>query len=40
MGRQEFLKFLKKIDKNVPSGLDIYLVCDNYGAHRTPVIQD
>jgi transposase len=37
---QEFLKFLKKIDKNVPSGLDVHLVCDNYGTHKTPAIQD
>jgi transposase len=37
---QEFLKFLKKIDKNVPSGLDVHLVCDNYGTHKTPVVQD
>jgi transposase len=37
---QEFLKFLKKTDKNVPAGLDIHLVCDNYGTHKTPEIQD
>ena len=37
---QEFLKFLKKIDKSVPSGLDVHLVCDNYGTHKTPEIQD
>jgi transposase len=37
---QEFLKFLKRIDKNVPAGLDVHLVCDNYGTHKTPVIQD
>jgi transposase len=37
---QEFLKFLKKIDKNVPAGLDIHIVCDNYGTHKTPEIQD
>jgi transposase len=37
---QEFLKFLKKIDKNVPAGLDVHLVCDNYGTHKTPVIQE
>ena len=36
---QEFLKFLKKIDKNVPPGLDVHLVCDNYGTHKTPQIQ-
>jgi transposase len=37
---QEFLKFLKRIDKNVPAGLDVHLVCDNYGTHKTPVIQE
>jgi transposase len=37
---QEFLKFLKRIDKNVPSGLDVHLVCDNYGTRKTPAIQD
>jgi len=31
---QEFLRFLQKIDKNVPAGLDVHLVCDNYGTHR------
>jgi len=36
---QEFLAFLKKIDKNVPAELDVHLVCDNYGTHKTPVIQ-
>jgi transposase len=36
---QEFLKFLKRIDKNVPAGLDVHLVCDNYGTHKTPAIQ-
>ncbi len=37
---QEFLKFLKRIDKNVPADLDVHLVCDNYGTHKTPAIQD
>jgi transposase len=37
---QEFLKFLKRIDKNVPAVLDVHLVCDNYGTHKTPAIQD
>ena len=26
----EFKKFLTKIDAEVPDGLDIHLVCDNY----------
>jgi transposase len=36
---QEFLAFLKKIDKNVPAELDVHVVCDNYGTHKTPAIQ-
>jgi len=36
---QEFLAFLKKIDKNVPDELDVHLVCDNYGTHKTPAVQ-
>lgn len=35
----EFRKFLITIDKTVPAELDIYLVCDNYGTHKTPTIQ-
>jgi transposase len=37
---QEFLKFLKAIDKNVPASLDVHLVCDNYATHKTPAIRD
>jgi transposase len=36
---QEYLKFLKKIDKNVPAGLDVHIVCDNYGTHKTPAVR-
>jgi transposase len=36
---QEFLKFLRKIDKNVPAELDVHLVCDNYGTHKTPEVR-
>ena len=35
----EFLKFLRTIDANVPSDLDIHLVMDNYGTHKTPAIK-
>jgi transposase len=34
-----FKKFLVTIDKTVPEGLDIHLVCDNYGTHKTPAIK-
>jgi transposase/DNA-binding CsgD family transcriptional regulator len=36
---QEFLKFLKTIDRNVPAGLDAHLICDNYQTHKTPEIK-
>jgi transposase len=35
----EFKKFLVAIDKAVPAGLDVHVVCDNYGTHKTPEIQ-
>jgi transposase len=35
----EFKKFLITIDKSVPAELDVYLVCDNYGTHKTPAIR-
>src|ERR671924_951783 len=36
---QEFLKFLRTIDRTVPAELDVHLVCDNYGTHKTPQIK-
>lgn len=34
----EFKKFLAKIDKNVPSELDVHVICDNYATHKTDEI--
>jgi transposase len=36
---QEFLRFLKTIDRAVPAELELHLVCDNYATHKTPVIK-
>jgi transposase len=36
---QEFLKFLKLIDKAVPKDLDLHLVLDNYATHKTPATR-
>ena len=33
---QEFLSFLKHIDKNVPPTLHVHIVADNYGSHKHP----
>ena len=31
---EEFLKFLRKIDRDVPQGLQVHLICDNYATHK------
>jgi transposase len=36
---QEFLRFLRAIDRNVPAELDVPLICDNYQTHKTPEIK-
>ena len=35
----EFLKFLRKIDREVPKGLDIHMILDNYGTHNHPNVK-
>jgi len=35
----EFLKFLRTIDKQVPKGLEIHMILDNYGTHKHPNVQ-
>jgi transposase len=36
---KEFLAFLRTIDANVPAELDVHLVMDNYGTHKTPSVK-
>ncbi len=36
---REFLAFLRTIDTNVPPKLDVHLVMDNYGTHKTPSVK-
>ena len=36
---KEFRKFLDTIDAAMPADLDIHLICDNYGTHKTPAIS-
>jgi len=35
----EFLQFLRTIDAQVPAELDVHLVMDNYGTHKTPAVR-
>src|ERR1700758_4040477 len=34
---QEFRRFLDVIEANVPAELDVHIVLDNYGTHKTEV---
>ena len=35
----EFRKFLERIDDQVPAELEVHLILDNYGTHKTPLIH-
>lgn len=35
----EFRKFLDTIEKTVPPELDVHMILDNYGTHKTPMIR-
>src|SRR6266705_3189034 len=36
---QEFLKFLRLLDREFPGKRELHLVLDNYGTHKTPEVQ-
>ncbi len=36
---QEFLRFLHDIDANLPGGLEVHLVMDNYGTHKVNKVR-
>ena len=36
---QEFIAFLRTIDRNTPPDLDLHLVLDNLSAHKTPEVK-
>ena len=36
---REFIAFLERIDGQVPSGLDVHLVVDNYATHKTDAVE-
>ena len=35
----EFKRFLERIEKEVPAELDVHLILDNYGTHKTALIK-
>jgi transposase len=36
---QEFLRFLKRIDQQTPTELDLHLILDNYATHKHPAVR-
>jgi transposase len=36
---QEWLRFLKRIDRQTPKGLDLHLIVDNYATHKHPEVR-
>ena len=36
---EEFLKFLRTIDREVPKGLAVHLILDNYATHKHPKVK-
>ena len=36
---QEFLAFLRTVDAKVPTELEVHLILDNYGTHKTPSVK-
>ena len=36
---EEFLAFLKKIDRETPAGLDLHLIVDNYATHKHKAVE-
>ena len=35
---EEFLKFLRMIERQTPKGLQVHLICDNYATHKHPAV--
>ncbi|MCC3774492.1 IS630 family transposase [Streptomyces sp. UNOB3_S3] len=35
----EFRKFLSKLDREIPAGLNVHLICDNYVTHKTESVR-
>src|ERR1043166_2332944 len=36
---QEWIQFLKTIDREVPADLEVHLILDNYATHKTPQVE-
>jgi len=37
---EEFLKFLREVDRKTPTGMDLHLIVDNYATHKHPKVKN
>jgi len=35
----DFVAFLNRVNRNVPTDLDVHVILDNISAHKTPTVQ-
>src|SRR5207249_9581041 len=36
---QEFLRFMRRVDRDTPVDLDVHCIIDNYSTHKHPAVQ-
>jgi len=36
---EEFLKFLRQVDRDTPEGMNLHLIVDNYSTHKHPKVK-
>lgn len=36
---QEFLRFLNQVDRDTPPDVELHLIVDNYGTHKSPMVK-
>jgi transposase len=36
---EEWMRFLRRVDRQTPKEKELHLVCDNYGTHKHPEVQ-
>src|SRR3989304_3603840 len=37
---EEWMRFLRRVDRQTPKEKELHLVCDNYGTHKHPEVQE
>lgn len=37
--RDEFLRFMRRVERGVPKGLGVHVILDNYATHKTPEVE-